>query len=157
MSYPQWVGAVDMNQLMDAAAPVVLPRRTSDAPAIVQAEYHSTFGTQQRDKTPCVGTPCTKIVDPVALFQASTRPAANASGTELVMGDAGIGHVPGAVSYKVWVPSAGNYRLTYRAISEASGGQIALSVNGAAALTTTLSATTWGDVTGPVLNLTTEA
>lgn len=151
-TYPQWAGAVDMNQLFDAIPPITLARTTTSIK--VEAEYHSSFATQKTDKTPCLSTPCTKLVDPVALVRPSTQPAGNGSGTELVMDDGGVGHRPGTIEYKVWVPKTGTYQVAFKAIGQ-SGARIALDVDGVAAPVTQANTSTWGVVNGPSLSFAT--
>ena len=156
VSYPHWVGAVDIDQLFDSSPPIALSA-ASGTTTTIQAERYATFTTSQRKLDPgCQSTstaPCTMVVDSTALVQVSSQPPGAGVGTELVTTDAGVGHVPGKVEYKIWVPAAGPYRIAYR-VKGGSGATIALDVDGAASNpATAVNATTWGTVDGPALSL----
>ncbi len=128
--FDQWAYSVDIGRLF-GREPQVLTRGTTR----IEAEVTETIATTQR-----AGQIAVTDVESVAALSAVDGGYAVASST---------------VEYRVVVPKAGTYQLTYRAADRLANGspaRIRLTVNGATH-TTTLSPTAYAEVAGPRLTL----
>jgi hypothetical protein len=144
---PVRVMAVDVKQLFDPP-PVTLKTALNDF-VIIEAENAAVSGTR---KVACQTPPCpTQVIDPFVLVQSSTK-SPSTTATELVTDDAGVGHVPGTASYKVWVPKAGDYQVIYDAKGP-GGSSVDCKIDGGAVTSSPVNNTNWQLVAGPTKTL----
>jgi hypothetical protein len=152
--YDQWMYSVDLSRLL-GREPVQLTAKPSQA-SIVQAELTSTFTTAQGPGQPAV----TDVTSDAALsvcpfFQPCTDPVSGVNGG-FALGDDNTGTTAATTAdYRIAIPKTGTYQLIYRAANRRTSGAavIRTTIDGASPINTTISNTSFQDVTGPTITL----
>jgi lysophospholipase L1-like esterase len=156
-AFAQWVSSVELSRLL-GREPQRLTARSGQA-TVVQAEQTRTMTTTQAP-----GRSAAVAVDSVASVgscfpSTCTDPVSGLDGGYALGNETGGGIPAGTVAeYRLVVPKAGRYRVTYRAADRDGGGpaQIRLTVNGNSFDTTVSNATlpaAGQEVGGPTLDL----
>jgi hypothetical protein len=151
----QWFLSLDVAQLF-APAPVRLPAVAGQS-ATVQAEYTTTGSTVQRSgQVATVDVDSTAYLHNCVTFWTETCADDGVPGDGFMLADdSGSGVLGGTVTYQVWAPAAGQYRVAYRARtpSAVTGGQIRLTIGGSSQVTPVNTGNAWQTVTGPTVAL----
>lgn len=152
----QWFFTLDVAQLF-APSPVRLPA-TAGQSAIVQAEYTTTTTTIRRvpGQIAAVDIDSTAFLHRCVTFWTETCSNDGVPGDGFLLGDdSGSGVTDGTVTYQVWAPTAGQYRIDYRSRtpSTVTAGRIQLALGTSTHSTPINTNNAWQTVTGPTVSL----
>lgn len=144
----QWLYQIDVSRLLSADS--VPLSATSGQAATVQAENSATVATTTR-----TGSPAATEVVSVA-YAAPCGDSSIPGGGFQLQADSGFGVPDGtALAYRVQVPSAGSYTVSYRALTfaNAHNGHVQLQTGSTTATTSLDTGFQWATVRGPTVAL----